>query len=282
MANGEGLMSGLNNLPIFEGQPDEAKRRALISAGLALLEPSPATNQTSLGAAFGNSVGAGLNSLDQDAALARAGEQQTFENLITSRQTGVQEAGVPIDQQRADASTTNAQTGAAAEVRATSEFTNQQPQRDAQALLDEAKAKWFDERSRNPGGAAGKKNSAEIEAELQGAIANNLKLSDPERYQTGTDPQGNPIWNEDLARQDAFVEFERITGTAANENLAVIISNEAKGGETIENVRSVLGQAPLPNSATADISVASTQADVDKLKKGSKFRWTDGQVYTKD
>jgi len=267
-----GLFDGLSNLPVFEGASDEATRRALLTAGLAMMQPFNPLEGNALTQA-GGGIQAGLASLDQTKATEGAIAQQDFQNIIAGRQ-------VSADEQRADAATSQADTEArrvgAEEARIAEgarQFDAEQDLRAAKINLDEAQAEWLRRRHDGTPADSSKITESMIDNSFITARMENLYRANPAKY-TLADGSKNLA----LLMDDSFLALHRVTGTAGNENIPIIAQDTQDAAATGANITALQGEAPAPSAApaptVADQSkepTITTQAEFDALPSGTVY-----------
>lgn len=155
----------LEDLSVFDDQPDEARDRAILQFGLGLMQSqNPITGGGPL-QSFGNSVQAGLSSLDQDAATRKVDDQQAFQNLITSRGATDTESRTDILGQNADTNLLSAEGNIEAQEASSAlgveqlaqvhkEFDDLGTMRNADVMLKESRARLNDRLPVTPSGSA--------------------------------------------------------------------------------------------------------------------------------
>lgn len=150
------IFEGLQNLAIFEGQPEETRRRALLEAGLALMTPQKGGHPL---ASLQGGVSAGLTALDRETAKRAAAEQQQFTNRISQQKanagtTQARAAAESVDVNRQQVSNTFEVERKKIE-ETMRQFDGETDVRKAKSVLDYAKARYWD-RMPTQGGAGGR------------------------------------------------------------------------------------------------------------------------------
>lgn len=269
----------LEDLPVFEGQPDEAKQRAILQFGLGLMQPqNPITGGGPL-AAFSDSVQAGLGSLDQDEAKRAAADQQVFQNLITSRSATDTENRTGILETSADGTVASQEAASKLGIDTlandVTEHTVTKALSVAKINLDTAQAEWLRRRWTGPpsGSSGGNITAAMLEDKVIKSQMVNLIRADPAKYTLQ-----NGELNLELAMMQAFNDLHKGKGVAGSDTIGLI----AKGDKSIEisgNISNLQGHPPVPVGSTAVIPTLSTPEEVSKLKSGDKYIWADGKTY---
>ena len=269
------IFDGLSNLPIFEGASDEARRRALLNAGLAMMQPQGQFENT-IGS-ISTGISAGLQSLDQTRDREAATEQQQTDNVLRGRQVAASEQQADAQMMTAETGQQRAATEAAAQAEDARQFDLEGDLRAAKIDLDKAQAEWLRRRhDGTPAGSDGKVTPAMIDQSFVLARMENLYRADPQKYTLADGKR-----NVELLMDQAFLDLHRVTGTAGNENVPIIASSAEDAAGIGANVTAMQGVAPAPASATPETKQLSTQAEVDALPSGTRFLWVDGKEYTK-
>lgn len=267
-----GLLDGLQNLPVFEGRPEEDRRRALLEAGLAMMQPQDALMGENPLTQLSGGVTAGLTSLDRTDAQNRAADQQAFQNIITGQQADAATMKAGAAEITANAAATNAGTSASALDQQIAEFDAEQGLRDAKINLDEAQARWLDRRHDGSPAGANKKTQAMIDDEIIKAHMRVIYQAEPEAW-TGVD--GKP----DMARLmvQAFSNLHRQKIPSSVADLSFIID----GGEAEalgENISAIQGEPPPPAGVSGPVTVTG-QEDLDAKKASGELKSGDTVIF---
>lgn len=250
MAEGQGLFSGLTNLPVFEGVPNPERSRALLEAGLAMMQPQDPLRGTDLTQLTGG-VSAGLQSLDRQRGERKQDEVTAFDQMISGRGADTADRGVDVQQQQADtgvlrqeADQTSQEAAAALGqdqlAQAEKEWTENGSNRKATAALANAKAKYWDR----------------MPTEGSEATATSLKIAQhlAKMNQMWAADQALPITERRfLGKEDpqlideAWGALDVRQGLASSEALGIIATNTQDAAQTGQNVLA----ATDPNAATA-------------------------------
>lgn len=275
----------LEELPVFDDQPDEARSRAILQFGLGLMQPqNPITGGGPL-AAFGNSVQAGLGSLDQDEAKRAAADQQVFQNLISTGKLADSENRTEILGQKADTEQKSKEgdtaLGVASLAVQVDEFSSESELRAAKVELDKANAAWLKRRWSGPPNSAGKVTKAITNAMAIDANIEVLYAANKAKY-----TKADGTRNKDLLYVVAFNAVAKATGLADSDMMALIVNSEKEGEAISDKVSAIMGVPPQPENSTyvqRDPSIPSltTQEQVDALKPGQQYYWGDGEKYTR-
>lgn len=267
MADGQShnLFSGLDNLAIFEDTPDPERRRAIMQAGLAMMQQQPG------GGGFVSQVGGGiqtgLDSLDTQEQQRFNRGQLDFQNMITER-------GAVTDERRAGTGEVNAETGQQVAGTGQTQVENQDAQakatldekvrqwnregldRAAQRGLDKAKAKYWD---RMPEGGIGGRPSA-TDALFAEHVAKMNALWDIDQQKSPLEQQFSDK-DDDILIDMAWRDITLRKGTAGNEALALMAVGTQDAAEVGVRAAAVAdpGLASLANIATPE---ERTQADL--------------------
>lgn len=265
MASGN-LFSGLDNLAIFEDTPDPERRRALMEAGLAMMQQQGGDG--GFVSQVGGGVQAGLASLDQQEQQRFNRGQLDFQNMITER-------GAVTDERRAGTGEVNAQTGQQVADTGETQVENQDAQ--AKATLDEkirewdregldraatrglvyAKSKYWD-RMPTTGSAAGPTQASVIMQQHMDKMESlwiiDQKKSPIDQEYTN---KGDPLLV-DAAWRDVVVR----EGLAGSEALGLIASDTADAAAMGGNVAAVAdpGLASLKSIATPEEKIQAETA----------------------
>ncbi len=281
----------LEDLPVFDDQPDDARSRAILQFGLGLMQPqNPITGGGPL-AAFGNSVQAGLGSLDQDEAKRAAADQQVFQNLITSGKLADSENRTGILGQNADTNLISAEGTVASQeaasklgvdklAEASGQFDDEKALRDAKVLLDTETAGWMKRRYTGPpGGPAGTTTTATINQDVIDNWKRVLYDADPVLY---TNPDGSI--NMAMLAVQAYANMKKQDKTAGSDVLGMIL-DQGEADATSKNISDIQGRVPPPGSVSQlkdpNIISLTTPEDVLKLAPGTQYYWPDGNLYTR-
>lgn len=272
MAN---LFSGLNNLPIFEGRNEADTRRALLEAGLGMLQTQPPSGNALT--QIGGGISAGLASLDKTEARNTATEQQAFQNIIAGRGATSDEIRAGAAKTTSESTTTVAETGQARQEEVESQFDDEKALRDAKVLLDTETAAWMKRRWTGPPGATSKVTTATTNAQAIAAWKQVLYDKDPVKYTI------NGVKNEAMLAVDAFGAMHKQVSVADAEQLAFILgAGEAK--VISGNISELQGTAPAPGEVSTlpavvapppggagDLPVVVTAEDREKVPIGSDY-----------
>lgn len=269
------ILAGLSNLGPLRGRSDEDKSRAILAAGLSMLEPRSAIAGSGFLEPLGEGVTAGLQELDTR-------EDRRFAQGDQLAQRGAVISGAAAETQRADAATTaseartlESQTGAAREEREGAEFAATQVDRDAVNALRAAEAAWLARRySGEPAGSqAAELDQARVTATVQSLMADN-----PDRYR-----RADGTANQALALVDAYktMGFDELL---KNDALAVILENAQEGQDVQEAVAGLTPsfQGEDTRAQAAGPPTIRTQEEFDaamasgQLKTGDTFLNADG------
>jgi hypothetical protein len=268
------LVDGLNNLPIFEGVPDADRSRAIITAGLSMLQPRNPVTQGGGLQAVGGGIADGLASLDGSAARRASASQQAFDNTIATQDANSRTTSAEASATTANAATTNAETNAAGVAEEARQFNAEAALRDADVDLKKAEAAWLARRHDGSPAGSGSVTQAQLDKAEVEARMEVLVGQDPTRY---TLPDGST--NAALAMTDAFQSIYVEKGLLSNEGLAVITDTPGAGEETRQNVEGLLTnfQPPVGDAA---VPVVTDQASYDAIPVGGQYT-LNGQTYVK-
>jgi len=259
------LFSGLDNLAIFEGVPDDVRRRALIDTGLAMLQPQGP--EGSAITQIGGGIEAGLASLDDAEQQSFNRNQLDFQNMITQR-------GAVTDERRAGTGEVNAQTGQQVATTGQTQVENQDTQataaleeeirqwnregldRAAQRGLDKAKSRYWD---RMPEGGIGGRPSA-TDALFAEHIAKMNSLWVLDQRKSPLEQQFSDK-DDDILIDMAWRDITLRKGTAGNEALALMASGTQDAALVGQRAQAVAdpGLAGLENISTPE---QRTQAEL--------------------
>jgi hypothetical protein len=286
MAEGQGLLSGLSNLPIFEGVDEATKRRALLETGLALMQPQDPLSGGGPVAQLAGGVNAGLASLDEAELQAAQAKQLEFQNLIAQQAADADTTRSGASVTQAEASTSQAATQAQAvenqNLQAIADrdetirqFDAAEALRDAKVDLDTAQAEWLRRRhDGTPLATSGKITEATINKSFVESRMENLFRADPDKY---TLPNGDK--NLTLLMDQAFLDLHRATGTAGSDQIGFVAEGADDASRIGENISSIQGQAPAPAtppidptaSVPADTPVITSVREYEALPSGTTY-----------
>lgn len=261
MADGQGMLSSLNNLPVFQGVPDQERQRALLEAGLAMMQPYDQLSGSPLTQLTGG-VSQGLQSLDTSRGERQAQAQLGVQNQLQQgmlnndvTRTGILQQNADTDQAASEAQATNA---AGTLEQAKTEWLEGGKSRTAQQALDYAKAKYYDRMPES--GTGGSLSSADIMINKHIAKLNAMwdidkaKPITEQRFASKSDP---------LLVDEAWGALTVREGVAGSEALGVISQNTTDAAATGRNLiaatdpNAVAGQQPR---SPEDIQMAQNMA----------------------
>ena len=261
MADGQGMLSSLNNLPVFQGVPDQERQRALLEAGLAMMQPYDQLSGSPLTQLTGG-VSQGLQSLDTSRGERQAQDQLGVQNQLQQgmlnndvTRTGILQQNANTDQAASEAQATNA---AGTLEQAKTEWLEGGGNRDAQKALDYAKAKYYDRMPES--GTGGSLSNADILINKHIAKLNSMweidkaKPITEQRFVSKSDP---------LLVDEAWGALTVREGVAGSEALGVISQNTRDAAATGRKLlaatdpNAVAGQQPR---SPEDIQMAQNMA----------------------
>ena len=276
MADGEGLFSGLSNLPIFEGRPEDEVRRALLATGLGLMQPQNPLTGGAVTQLTGG-IQAGLESLDTTEAKRLEQDAARRADILRGRE-------VTAEEERARAATTTAEaaaTSAEGRVTAASEALAEEARqfdalevlRASEIDLNTANAEWLRRRFGGDPSTAARLTAAGLDRQDIEARIQNLYRANPERY-SFVDENGVVTKNIALLTEDAFNDHYIAKGIITNENLPIIARDPADAERLRQRIRELQGIPEEPAADFQDIVQQQQQDNADQLVVQSMQTWT--------
>lgn len=269
MNEGQGLLSGLTQLPVMNGVPDPERNRALLEAGLAMMQPQDPLEGGGALTQFSGGVNAGLESLDTQRHERQGLDQLATDNILKQGTLDNSVARTEIlardvDSQgvararAADTADANAATSSGQLDQAIFEFNVEGADRAADRGLTYAKTKYWN-RMPEAGGLLGNRSEADNVQARHVARMNALwqadqRLGPLEQRFTGKD--------DPALVDEAWIGVDIVKPLAGNESIPVLSDNPLQAAAS--------GQRSMANAAPHTTSRRTPELDV-KAEKALSF-----------
>lgn len=227
-------LNALQNLNVFDGTPVNMRNRALLQAGLQMLQPIQPGGNALTG--IGSGVAAGLQSLDTSRANAARSEQQGFDNRIQERTVSTTEQDTTSKAERRASQTRN-EASVADETKR--QFNEEAGLRQAEELERRANAAYKD---RMPAEAGGTTSEAQNFADLVKTKAMAIWKADQAKGLYGQYTDLNDPFLQDRAMTEAF----QLKGMSGNDSLPLV----AQDAQEAVGLGQRAGQISSPGTAT--------------------------------